>query len=179
MKLRQRSPLIYKLARAAACLSPKLVQRNSLLAEKRLGKLVQIFHENGHIKANSTDLAKQQFSKCLAEIDFLTFDLKRDRLDDFYGKNIGQKAEYKDLFSVVKIVLTLSHGNAFVESGHSVNEDMLVENQQEESLIFQKHMKVHLIWKLPPKMRSYARSSRVSYEKSLQEKREQASAEEK
>ena len=33
--------------------------------------------------------------------------------------------------------------------------------------------------KITPKMTSYARSSRVAYEKSLQEKREQASAEEK
>ena len=126
VKLRQRSPLMYKLARAAACLSPKLVQRSSLLAENRMGQLVQILHENGHIKANSADLSKQQFSKCLAEIDFSTFDFKHDRLDDFYSKNIGKKAEYKDLFSsVAKIVLTLSHGNAFVESGFSVNEDML------------------------------------------------------
>ena len=85
-------------------------------------------------------MAKQQFSKCLAEIDFLTFDFKSDRLDDFHSKNIGQRAEYKDLFSVVKIVLTLSHGNAFVESGFSVNEDMLVENLQEESLISQRQV---------------------------------------
>ena len=37
----------------------------------------------------------------------------------------------------MRLILTLSHGNASVESGFSVNADMLVENLQEESLIKQ------------------------------------------
>ena len=37
-----------------------------------------------------------------------------------------------------KIALLLSHGNADVESGFSVNEDLLVENLQERSLVSQR-----------------------------------------
>lgn len=36
------------------------------------------------------------------------------------------------------MALSLSHGNASVESGFSVNEDLLVENLQESSLINQR-----------------------------------------
>ena len=59
-------------------------------------------------------------------------------------------------------------------------------NLQEKCLISQRQVydaiKAHegtLNVKITPKLRSYATSSRVSYEKSLKEKREQASAEEK
>jgi len=62
------------------------------------------------------------------------------RLDAFYHKLIGGKAEYADLFAVVKFVMILSHGNASVESGFSVNEDLLVENQHEESLVAQRQI---------------------------------------
>ena len=36
---------------------------------------------------------------------------------------------------MVKIVLILSHGNARVESGFSINEDMLKENMKERTLV--------------------------------------------
>ena len=39
------------------------------------------------------------------------------------------------LREVVKIVLILSHGNARVEAGVSINEDMLSENMSEEGLV--------------------------------------------
>ena len=39
------------------------------------------------------------------------------------------------LREVVKFVIILSHGNACVESGFSTNEEMLVENMSEGSLI--------------------------------------------
>lgn len=38
----------------------------------------------------------------------------------------------------MRLSLTLSHGNAVVESGFSVNADMLVENLKEESLVAQR-----------------------------------------
>lgn len=41
----------------------------------------------------------------------------------------------KELHSVINDVLILSHGNAHVESGFSINKNMLVENLLEESLV--------------------------------------------
>jgi len=38
----------------------------------------------------------------------------------------------------MKLILVLSHGNAAVESGFSVNGDMLVENLHEASLVAQR-----------------------------------------
>ena len=54
-----------------------------------------------------------------------------EHLDVFYHKTIGSKEEFKEIWSVFQIVFILSHGNAPVESGFSVNADMLVENLKE------------------------------------------------
>ena len=47
---------------------------------------------------------------------------------DFLKTNI-------ELSKVVKIVQILLHGNACVEAGVSINEDMLSENMSEEALV--------------------------------------------
>ena len=65
---------------------------------------------------------------------FTSLDWNKERLDVFYHKAIGSKEEFKEIWSVFQIVFILSHGNARVESGLSVNADMLVENLKEESL---------------------------------------------
>ena len=47
-------------------------------------------------------------------------------------------ASYKKCWKVVKLVFTLSHGQAAVERGFSDNKEVLVENMQELSLVSQR-----------------------------------------
>uniref|UniRef100_A0A915JKV8 Uncharacterized protein n=1 Tax=Romanomermis culicivorax TaxID=13658 RepID=A0A915JKV8_ROMCU len=65
----------------------------------------------------------------------LTFDDKSDRLDKFW---LNGDVVRTSLIKVLIIVLSLSHRNYSVESGFSVNDDMLVQNLQEASLINQR-----------------------------------------
>ena len=60
------------------------------------------------------------------------------RLDEFYFNRLDNQREYAELWRVIKLILILSHGNAAVESGFSVNGDMLVENLHESSLVAQR-----------------------------------------
>ena len=55
-----------------------------------------------------------------------------ERLDVFYMSRLSRHVELR---KVVKLVMILSHGNARVESGFSANEEMLVENMSEGSLV--------------------------------------------
>ena len=48
---------------------------------------------------------------------------------------MSRLSRHVELREVVKLVMILSHGNARVESGFSVNEEMLVENVSEGSLV--------------------------------------------
>jgi len=97
-----------------------------------------------HISALTTDKAKSQIASLSLDAngkfqdDFANFCRSKDQLDNFYFRLIGSSSEYAELFSVIRSVLILSHGNADVESGFSVNSDFLVENLQEDSLITQR-----------------------------------------
>ena len=138
------------------------------------------------------DQAKAQFAKlCYKASDewselFNDFDWNKDRLDAFYYKTIGTKEEFRELWSVCQMAFILSHGNASVESGFSVNGDMLVENLKETSLIAQRQVYDAIIAnggvlkiEVTSKMLTYAIQSRSRYQECLKRKREQVSDEER
>lgn len=141
-KIIERSPLRYSIVRAVSCFVPRTIVTNPTLAESRLKDLVQILFDKKHISAVTADKSKQQMTalctNAATDIQFKEFDKSKDRLDRFYYSVIGQNSEFFQLFSVIRCVLTLSHGNASVESGFSVNGDMLVENLHEDSLVAQR-----------------------------------------
>ena len=58
-----------------------------------------------------------------------------ERLDVFYMSHLSCHVELRE---VVKLVMILSHGNACVESRFSANEEILVENMSEGSLVAQR-----------------------------------------
>ena len=55
-----------------------------------------------------------------------------ERLDMFYMSHLSRHVELREL---MKLAIILSHGNVCVESGFSANEEMLVENMSEGSLV--------------------------------------------
>ena len=58
-------------------------------------------------------------------------------MDEFYSC-IFDSATYVDLKNVVRLVLILSNGNARVDSGFSINSDILLENMLEETIVSQR-----------------------------------------
>ena len=60
------------------------------------------------------------------------------RFDSFLYLHMGQKRTYQSLWKVVADLLILSHGQASVERGFSVNKQLEVENLQERSFIAQR-----------------------------------------
>lgn len=63
---------------------------------------------------------------------------ENSRLDTFFFNEIGTNKEYGILFTVIKLCLSLSHGQATVERGFSLNTNLIVENLQEESIVAQR-----------------------------------------
>ena len=60
-----------------------------------------------------------------------------ERIDDLY-MTLLERFQFADLEDVVNIVLILSHGNARVESGFSINEQIRQTNMKEQSLVAQR-----------------------------------------
>jgi len=183
-KIVERSPLKYSLVRSISCLAPRNISRSRVTSERRMGELLQKLYEGNHISSVVADRAKVQFA-CLcsrAESDlkdaFVCYEAENERLDSLYHKLLNAQAEYADLFLVIKFVMILSHGNAAVESGFSINGDMLVENMHEESLIAQRHVYDGvknlgglLNVKIDRKMQQYARAAYSRYQSAMQAKK--------
>ena len=103
-------------------------------------ELLTILHKIdwGH---NHADLQFQEL--CILATgapEFKNFDFYKERIDDFYVTILSGKPKFKELFSFVKLVCILSHGNATVESGFSINSDVLVENLLEKSVVAQRQV---------------------------------------
>ena len=127
-------------------------------------KMISEPSENLHIKArnllrrllNLKILTLTSCDKCLSEFkDFLRDDMKKyrdkfaifnkkeHRLDEFFFSAVKVQ-NYKNLAFILKIVLTLSHGQAVVERKFSVNKAVLDVNMQENYLIAHKLIRDHM-----------------------------------
>ena len=143
-KLQERSPLKYGIVRNSECLSPVEMVRHKEPCVLKFGNLVDRFHTLKWITATEADSAKLQYEEFLISVHheyrdtFLKFSMKDDRLDAFLGLYLHNNKKFASLWNICKIVFTLSHGQAGVERGFSVNKEILVENLKETSLISQR-----------------------------------------
>ena len=102
-------------------------------------------------------------------------------MDEFYSR-IFDSAAYVDLENVVRLVLLLSHGNARVESGFSINSDILLENMLKETIVSRRivYEGVHRSRgptkvEIPPEMLKMVGTSRRRYKSVCTEKTKQQS----
>ena len=123
----------FPLAHAMSSLVPRTVAKSKILAEKMMKDLIQILFENNHISAAVAEKAQSQCCKLTVDAntslkdDFAQSD-RKDHLDRFCYGIVGGNADYEDLFSVVRLMLTLSHDKAVVASGFRLTVIFLVES---------------------------------------------------
>src|SRR5215467_10459157 len=100
---------------------------------------IVIFTEHSFISSKKAEKVQKEFKELCSVVDACSemkkFKRKRECLDHFWLNLIKKYLEDADSLSeVVKIVLILSHGNAHVERGFSVNKECIVDNLKEETL---------------------------------------------
>ena len=141
-KVVERGPLQYKFTRSISALSPveiSLLKPETLI--NRFEQLVEELHEDSWITSLEAERAIKQYKTLTVNPDFIleakTFNINEDRLDTFYSR-ILDSSSTTDLEYVVRLVLIMSHGNARVESGFSVNDDILLPNMLEETIVSQR-----------------------------------------
>ena len=71
------------------------------------------------------------------------FDENHDWFDDFCFNKVFAK-NYTDLPFVIKVVLTLSHDQAFSEQQFSINNTVLDNNMKEENIVARRHIIDHV-----------------------------------
>ncbi|KAJ8677143.1 hypothetical protein QAD02_012930 [Eretmocerus hayati] len=140
-KLFMKSPLKWPLVKAISCLDPKLAT-NVEVCKARFSRTLEILIEHKWISGCEADNAVTQLNKiCGSDIfhDTLkSFRKYEDRLDHLWLRKLMAPGTNLELSKVLQLILSLSHGNAWIERGFSVNEECLVENLHEDSLIAQR-----------------------------------------
>ena len=131
--LLEMSLIKFMLVRNSRCFIPALLIESPESSEARFVRVLENLVSSQHCI-----IAKENGD------DFLQFDPANDRLDVFYWKHINDIKSVEKLAEVLKIILTLSHGQAAVERGFSVNSSVLVENLSTISLISQRIVHDHL-----------------------------------
>ena len=115
-------------------------------------------------------------------VDFRDFTPDSRRLDTFLGNYMPDHIQFAKLWDIFKMLLTISHGQASVERGYSVNKDMLIENLHEKTVVALRtvHDSISTLedhfTKLPltPAMKRHVMSARMRYGQYLDEQKKES-----
>ncbi|KAK3923106.1 Stress response protein NST1 [Frankliniella fusca] len=169
LKIFDKSPLKYKLCRAIRFCDPGLLAHDTKVCLTRLENAPTVFMEKKWIKGTQGDALLKEFkelcSKPSVRASFGLYDKEKERLDHFWRTK----------------VLILSQGNAFVERGFSINKEVIIENQQNKSLVGQRQVYdgiknlggVLEMTDIPKQMILKVRNSRDLYQESPKKSREE------
>ena len=126
-KLLERTPLASSLLQSASIFDPQnMLQLSKEKAVDLFKSLLTNIIQLNILPPNRCDQALAEFKNCLdvkiegIKLTSFVFSQKEHRLDEFFFKELGI-AKYKELSYLVRIILTLSHGQAAVERGFNHN----------------------------------------------------------
>nr|XP_020460935.1 uncharacterized protein LOC109963032 isoform X2 [Monopterus albus] len=186
-KMQDKSPLKYTVVRQVACLDPANMFSDPNLCQERMKRLVHRFLQDHQLPGgiSAGDVIVQQFGNFLsleAKSESLSlFQPMKTRLDVFLHGLLCQS--YPELWTFCKKLLLLSHGQATVERGFSVNKEVEADNMQEDTVDAQRMICDYVsvcggVLKVPltKEILAAAASARSQYRLHLdQEKRKQES----
>jgi hypothetical protein len=150
-KLLEKSPLQYALARNVLWLNPSCIITQTSKCKPALEKCLQHLVNAGQVDQSKCDIILREYQILLDTIaeqpgstPFASFDKSRNRIDNLYHSFLANSPQYTNLWPIVKLILSLSHGQASVERGFSINKELVVENQKESSLIARRLVTDHI-----------------------------------
>ena len=179
MKLLEKSPVRYSIVRNLSCLDP----RNMSDKKKCLNKMKHILNslvEAKHVDETVCEEVLMEFDDYLNNVALKhsEFSPENLRTDEFFFETMNV-SKYKNLWNVVEMLLLLSHGQATVEKGFSINKKIEVENMKNVSYIAQRLIcdyvnssggNIHDI-KITNTMRTYVSNARQKYMTYLEDMR--------
>ena len=132
--LLQKTIITYPVARALFCLDPHNMAGSLEQCKTMMRHLLSACVEGGFVVEADCDEVMQQFDDFIhtcAKGELENFCVAHDCLDTFLRSRMA--ANYPKAWSVCEIALLLSHGQASIERGFSVNKELVVENQSEQT----------------------------------------------
>lgn len=160
------------------------------LCKVKFRRLLSELLKTKQVKENECDDMVQEYSSFLDSIPaigrdkFEEFNKNKQSVDEFF-RDVMSSTQFVKLYELVKVLLLLSHGQAAVERGFSVNKEVEVENLKHQSLIAQRIIcdydssvgGIHNVPITEPMLKE-ARSARLKYETYLEDERKKKKSQE-
>ena len=151
-KLLEKSPLTHPLVRALQSLDPQEMASAKDHCEKKFKRVLTHLVNSSKIQVSACDEILSQFHTFLHTVipknhaEYVNFEpfSEDNRLDALLFRDMANNSQLCQLWTVVRDILLLSHGQASVERGFSVNRQLEVENLKEDSLVAQRLIHDHL-----------------------------------
>jgi len=149
-KLLNKSPLKYSLVRNLSCLDPRQMISNRQDCSKKFKDVITKLVEVKRLMEKQCDDVIWQYNSFLDtglqndRQECVDFHPGSGRVDELFHRLMANKDEYSKLWYVVKLLLLISHGQATVERGFSVNKQIMVENMKEKSFVAQRAICDHI-----------------------------------
>lgn len=138
-KLIERCPLKYALVRNLSCLDPKQMVKNKDRATSKMKRVMSVLHDAKRVEDHDIDDVVRQYEEACdsaaSDPAMANFDKHAERLDVVLYTFFTSKPAFSSLWKIVSMLLILSHGQASIERGFSVNKHVEEDNLQEQSLI--------------------------------------------
>ena len=135
-KMLERCPLKYPIVRYLTSLDPRFMKEDPSRAQQRFEKLLLKLLQCKRLSPEPCDSSKQQYERFLKEAnEKLGLYMITQPVDKVFFKLLNEKEEYKDLWNVFRMMLVISHGQADIERGFSVNKDIANDNMNEKSFV--------------------------------------------
>ncbi|TKS78086.1 hypothetical protein D9C73_013088 [Collichthys lucidus] len=147
-KLQSKAPVNHQLVRSMQCLDPRRMASSKEACLVQMKRMLHHLVEANHIEESICDDVLREFANfcdfAALQATFRESDPKTDRVDTLLYETMGTSKSFANVWHVVKMLLVLSHGQASVERGFSINKELVVENQKEASLIAQRLIVGHV-----------------------------------
>ena len=133
-KIKERSPLKYSFARKLISLDPRLIAAGPDRAVAMFREVLTKLVDKKWRTSEQADDIWLQYKKLVSEVkqfhkdNFAGFRFGQDKLDTFFFEALNQQKTYGGHWCIIQLLLTLSHGQAAVGRGFSVNKDILAPN---------------------------------------------------
>lgn len=152
-KMLDKCPLKYLLVRCMRCLDPCVMAESVTVSVKLFGRVLNCLIDAKRVKDMDADRLKREYQQFLTEtvhgnpqtlLKFKNYDKIKDERVDSLLASLLKESNFRKLWELVKCLLVLSHGQASVERGFSVNKEMMQQNFKERSVTAQRIIYDHI-----------------------------------
>ena len=187
-KLIERCPLKYTLVRYLSSLNPPKMISSASDVTAKFENILQILMNGSWRSVGECDELLSQYKAFLVQmkpdhaVNFRDFTPDSRRLDTFLGNYMQDHIQFAKLWDIFKMLLTISHGQASVERGYSVNKDLLIENLHEKTVVVLRTVDYSIstledhftMLPLTPAMKPHVKSARMRYGQYLDEQKKES-----